>query len=71
MRFEKVKGRQVVDVSRDLILTEDPDIASAKIKSHGPSLITGGRHITNCGKLGLRGRFWASVWALKFIWSEH
>ena len=70
MRFEKVKGRQVLDASEDMILTKHPELAYARIKSHGPSVIRGGRHVTNVGKLGVRECVRASFWALRFIWTE-
>lgn len=70
MHFHKEKGRQVLDMSGDMVLTFNKDLVSARSKSAAPQVVRRATYICDMGRLTLRGKIATSFRALAFIWGR-
>ena len=69
MYFFKRKGRQVLDLRGNLILTHNPALVRTRVTSAAPTVVQNVRYISILG-LNLRGKIAASRAALAFIWTR-
>lgn len=70
MYFFKLKGRQILDMRGDLVLTHNPALVRGRIKSAAPAGVHNATYIENLPAMGFRARVAASVIALRFIWTR-
>lgn len=70
MYFHKEKGRQVLDMTGDLILTFNKDLIVARSKSAAPPVVRSATYICDMGRLTFRGKCAASMRAIAFIWGK-
>ena len=68
MYFYKQKGRQVLDMRGDLVLTHNDAIVKGRVKSAAPSAVRNATYVENIPAMGFRSKLRASRLALAFIW---
>ena len=70
MRFYRKRGKQILDLRDDFILTRQSDLVEAQAKSNAPRLVRFARYVPNIGKQSVRAKIRTSWRALQFIWTE-
>ena len=70
MYFYNQKGRQVLDLRGDLILTHNPALVIGRVKSAAPSAVRNARYIAAIPSMGVVRKVRASWAALRFIWGK-
>lgn len=70
MHFHREKGKQILDMRGDFVLSKRSELITANAPSAAPSRVRWARYIVGIHKLGFRGKCRASLRALQFIWSE-
>lgn len=65
MYFYKKQGRQVLDLRGNLILSHNPQLIRARVKSAGPRFAKNGKYILSSGFFS---KLRATRAALSFIW---
>lgn len=68
MYFYKQKGKQVLDLRGDLILTHNDNLVTGRIKSAAPAAVRNGKYITAIPGMKLRDKLRATKAAIGFIW---
>ena len=68
MYFYKQKGKQVLDMRGDLLLTHNDAPVKGRVKSAAPSAVRNIQHIPGISSMGVRRKIRASKAALCFIW---
>jgi len=68
MYFYKLKGRQMLDLRGDLVLTHNDALVKGRVKSAAPAGVRNARYVEGIPALGLRGKLRATRVALVFIW---
>ena len=68
MYFYNQKGRQVLDLRGDLVLTHNPALVVGRVKSAAPSAVRNARYICGIPTMGVVRKVRASWAALRFIW---
>lgn len=68
MYFFKAKGRQVLDLRGNLILTFNPDLVRARVSSAAPRAVRNATYVALGARPGFRARWRATAEALRFIW---
>lgn len=66
MFFSKVKGKQVLNMQGNLVLTKNEKLVAVTVPSAMPARIQGGDH----AYVRKGGRIAATLTALNFIWSK-
>lgn len=69
MYFFKSKGKQVLDLHGDLVLTHNKALVIGRSKSAAPSEVKNGRYVL-LPNLTAWGKFKACLIAWRFIWSR-
>ena len=67
MYFHGDKGRQVLDLRNDLVITFDTQLVTAKSKKVAPDRVSNATYII----MGKTSRLKATIKVLAFIWSKH
>lgn len=70
MYFYRSKGKQVLDLRGDLVLTHNTDLILARSKSAAPSAVHNGRYVVGATHLTPWQKLRATVIAVRFIWGE-
>lgn len=70
MYFFLEKGKQVLDMRGDLVLTHNPALVVGRIKSAAPRAVRNARYIEDVRGLTFWGKLRASRAALRFIWTR-
>lgn len=68
MYFYLQKGRQVLDMRGDLVLTHTPALVVGRVKSAAPSSVRNAKYIAAIPSMGVLRKLRASWAALCFIW---
>lgn len=68
MYFHLRKGRQVLDLRGDLVLTHNAALVVGRVKSAAPSSVRNARYICAIPSMGVVRKVRASWAALCFIW---
>lgn len=69
MYFYRSKGKQVLDMRGDLVLTHNDALVKGRVKSAAPAGVHNAMYIENLPAMGFRGKLAATRIALAFIWS--
>ncbi len=70
MYFYKHKGKQVLDLRGDLILTHNNALVKGRVKSAAPSGVTNAKYIKDIPSMGIIRKCRATWAAIRFIWGE-
>lgn len=70
MYFFKKQGRQYLDLTGDLILSQNDRLVKARSTSAAPHKILSAKFVVNCGDLNLRGKLKATLLVLRFVWGK-
>lgn len=70
MYFYKQKGKQVLDLRGDLILSHNPALVRGRVKSAAPAAVRNATYVENIPMMGFRAKLAATRIALRFIWSR-
>jgi hypothetical protein len=70
MYFYKKKGRQMLDLRGNLILSHNPSLVRGRIKSAAPAGVRNAVYIDNIPRLPFIRKVRASWAALTFIWGR-
>lgn len=70
MRFYRKRGKQILDLRDDFILTRQADLVETQAKSNAPRHVWFAHYVLNIGKQTARAKIVTSWQALKFIWTE-
>jgi len=68
MYFYKQKGRQILDMRGDLVLTHNDALVIGRVKSAAPAAVRNALYVKGIPARGLRGKLRATRFALVFIW---
>lgn len=68
MYFYKKKGKQILDLRGDLILTHNLNLVTGRIKSAAPSGVRNAKYIPDIAAMGPFRKLKTTVAAIKFIW---
>ena len=66
MYFFKKQGKQFLDLRGNLILSHNPTLVRARVKSAAPRYVRNAKYIDN--RTGFRRRMRATIAAIGFIW---
>ena len=67
MYFFRKKGKQILDLRGDLVLTHNASLVMSRVKSNGPRIARNARYVL-LRSLGFFGKIKASYHAIRFIW---
>ena len=67
MYFYRLKGRQILDLRGNLILTHNDELVKARVKSAAPAGVRNTKYIIINGP-GFVGRLKTTMHAIRFIW---
>ena len=70
MHFSKHKGKQILDLRGDFILSKRDELVTAVAPSAAPKRVLFARYIPAIHRLGFIGKLRASGRALGFIWGR-
>ena len=70
MYFYKDKGKQVLDMRGDLVITHNDSLVKARVKSAAPSGVQNAKYIVVAG-MGFVRKLKATFAAIGFIWGEN
>jgi hypothetical protein len=68
MYFYKSKGKQVLDLTGNLILTHNDRLIKARVTSAGPSRVRNASFVDNIAGAGLKRKIKATISVIAFIW---
>ena len=68
MYFYKQKGRQILDMRGDLVLTHNDALVKGRVKSAAPAGVRNALYVESIPAMGLSGKLRATRVALVFIW---
>lgn len=68
MYFYKEKGKQVLDLRGDLILTHNDVLVKGRVKSAAPASVRNAKRIEGIANMGLVPKVKATFAAIRFIW---
>lgn len=68
MYFYKQKGRQVLDLRGDLILTHNDALVKGRVKSAAPSAVRNAVYVQGIPSLGFWRKLRVTFAAIRFIW---
>lgn len=69
MYFYKLKGKQMLDLRGDLVLSHNDGLVVARYKSASPKGVRNATYVVGIPKLSTWGKINASLAALRFIWT--
>lgn len=69
MYFFKHRGKQYLDLSGDLILTNNDRLVKARATSAAPHKVLNASYVSNAG-INLLGKIKATTLCLRFIWTD-
>ena len=70
MYFYKLKGKQILDLRGNLILSHNTDIVRTRTKNNGPRHVVNGRSIKDIPNLKFFRKIRATWAAARFIWGK-
>ncbi len=70
MHFYKEKGKQVLDLRGDFILSKRDELVTSVAPSAAPRHVYFARYIPRIHKLGFTGKLRATGQAIAFIWAK-
>lgn len=70
MRFYKKKGKQILDLRGNFILSKNEDLIETNARSSAPKEVKFARYVPKIHELKFRGKIVASWRALQFIWTD-
>lgn len=70
MYFHKKKGKQILDLRGDLILTHNDKLVKCRVKSAAPSAVRNAKYIPDIATMGFIRKVKATLHAIRFIWGE-
>jgi hypothetical protein len=70
MYFYKLKGRQMLDLRGDLVLTHNDALVKGRVKSAAPSGVRNARYVEGIPALVFLDKLKATWVALRFIWGR-
>jgi len=70
MYFYKHKGKQILDLRGDLILTHNNALVKGRIKSAAPAGVTNAKYIQDIPAMNPFRKFRATLAAIRFIWGK-
>lgn len=70
MYFYKEKGKQVLDLRGDLVLTHNDNLVKGRVKSAAPAAVRNAKYIQDIGRMGFWRKVRATLHVIKFIWSK-
>lgn len=70
MYFYKEKGRQVLDLRGDLILTHNDGLVKGRVKSAAPSAVRNAKYIQDIARMGFWRKVRATLHVIGFIWGK-
>lgn len=70
MYFFKVKDKQYLDLTGDLILSSNDRLVKVRSKSAGPVKVLNSKFVLNCGDLTFIGKLKATLLVLRFVWGK-
>lgn len=68
MYFYKEKGKQILDLRGDLVLTHNDALVKGRVKSAAPSAVRNAKRIEDIANMSLIRKLRASFAAIRFIW---
>lgn len=68
MYFYKQKGKQMLDMRGDLVLSHNDALVKGRVKSAAPAAVRNSKRIENIPKLSFWGKIRATKAAISFIW---
>ena len=68
MYFYKEKGKQILDMRGDLVLTHNNALVKGRVKSAAPSAVRNGKRIENITRMSWFRKIKATWAATAFIW---
>ena len=68
MYFYKNKGKQVLDLTGNLILTHNDQLIKARVTSAGPSRVRNAKFVDNIAGGSLKRKIKATFSVIAFIW---
>ena len=68
MYFYKLKGKQILDLRGNLILSHNDNLVKGRIKSAAPASVRNPRYIVDITRMSTTHKIRASLSALRFIW---
>ena len=70
MYFFLNKGKQYLDLTGDLVLSQNDQLVKARSKSAAPVKVLNAKFVVNAGKLNFRGKLKATILVLRFVWGK-
>lgn len=70
MYFYLQKGRQVLDLRGNLVLSHNPEFVRGRVKSAAPAAVRNGKYIKGIPRMSFWRKVKTSWAALKFIWGK-
>jgi len=70
MHFHKKKGKQILNLQGDLILTKRDDLVTSVAPSAAPNRVQCAYYVKGLAKMGFAGKLRATGRAISFIWSK-
>lgn len=70
MYFYKSKGKQVLDMRGDLVLTHNSDLVKGRVKSAAPAGVHHATYAAGMPTLDTRAKLKVTWMALRFIWTR-
>lgn len=70
MYFYKAKGKQMLDLRGDLILTHNDGLIKGRAKSAAPAGVRNATYVEKIPAMGFRQKLAATRIALRFIWTK-
>ena len=68
MYFFKLKGKQVLDLRGNLVLSHNSSLVRTRTKNNGPRLVRNGYYIKDIPNLKFFRKIRATFVAIRFIW---
>ncbi|MAL49643.1 MAG: hypothetical protein CMH18_07780 [Methylophaga sp.] len=70
MYFYKQKGRQVLDLRGDLVLSHNDALVKGRVKSAAPSAVRNSLYVHSIPALGFWRKLRVTFAAIRFIWGR-
>jgi len=71
MYFFLQKGKQVLDLRGDLILTHNDALVKGRVKSAAPASVRNAKYIVNIANMRFIRKLKATFHAIRFIWGKN
>lgn len=70
MYFYKEKGKQILDLRGDLVLTHNDGLVKGRVKSAAPSSVKNAKYIQDIARMGFFRKVRATLHVIGFIWGK-